>query len=64
MAMVLGLKWVQTYKSPVVQHATVVHSSLGYKNVTSKQHPVHNVASEIINAWILVSGVFTARSLS
>ena len=58
------LKDVQTYKSPVVQHATVVHSSLGYKNVTSKQRPLHNVASKIRNACVLVSGVSPVRSLS
>ena len=62
--MMSGLKNVQMYKSPVVQHATVVHSSLGYKIVTSKRRPLHNVASKIRNAWVLVSGVSTVRSLS
>ena len=64
MAMILGLQDVQTYKSPVVQHATVVHSSLGFKLVTSKQFPLHNVALKIRNAYVLVSGISTVRSLS
>ena len=64
MLMMLGLKDVQTYKSPFVQHATVVHSRLGYRLVSSKQLPLHHVAFNIRNADVLVSGISTVRSLS
>ncbi len=54
MATMLGLKNVQTYESPVVQHATVINSSSGYRNVTLEPRPFHNVESKLRNAWVLV----------
>ena len=47
-----------------MQHATVVHSRLGYRLVSSKQLPLHHVAFNIRNAYVLVSGISTVRSLS